>query len=169
MEADGGCWADHRRDLARRSDMSMCIPWSMTTPVWPTPKSSTLETAEACAGFMLRAAHWFSTWGYRIDRVMTDNALAYRRSKDFAEALAKIKATHKLIRPYRPQTNGKVERFHQTLLRGWAYKQPYLTNQQRRQALKDFLHTYNHHRPHSSLGSQPPITKLVTHLCGKDN
>ena len=126
------------------------------------------ENAQACSGFMLRAARWFATYGYRIDRVMTDNAMAYRLSRDFAEALGKIKATHKLIRPYRPQTNGKVERFHQTLLRGWAYKQPYLTNQQRRQALNTFLDFYNHHRPHSSLKGQPPITRLVTHLCGKD-
>ena len=65
--------------------------------------------------------------------------------------------------------NRKVERFHQTLLGGWAYKRPYTTNQQRRQALTLFLRTYNHHRPHSSLGGQPPITRLVTHLCGKDN
>ena len=126
------------------------------------------ENAQACAGFMLRAARWFSSYGYRIDRVMTDNAMAYRRSRAFAHALSVIGATHKLIRPYRPQTNGKVERFHQTLLQGWAYKRPYTTNQKRRQALHPFLRTYNHHRPHSSLGDQPPITKLVTHLCGKD-
>ena len=60
-----------------------------------------------------------------VDRVMTDNAWAYRRSQSFAEALSEIGAAHKLTRPYRPQTNGKVERFHQTLLAGWAYKQPY--------------------------------------------
>ena len=126
------------------------------------------ENAQACAGFIRRAARWFATYGYRIDRVMTDNAMAYRRSKAFQKALTDLEAAHKLIRPYRPQTNGKVERFHQTLLGGWAYKQPYETNQQRRQALPGFLHTYNHHRPHSSLGGQPPITRLVTHLCGKD-
>ena len=69
----------------------------------------------------------------------------------------------------RSQTDPTLpSRFHQTLLRGWAYKQPYTTNQQRRQALTRFLRTYNHRRPHSSLGGQPPITQLVTHLCGKD-
>ena len=125
------------------------------------------EDGQTCAGFILRAARWFATYGYRIDRVMTDNAMAYRRSKDFADALEEIKAAHKLIRPYRPQTNGKVERFHRTLLGGWAYKRPHLTNQQRRQALTDFLHTYNHRRPHSSLRGQPPITKLVNHVCRK--
>ena len=97
------------------------------------------QDAHACAQFMLRAARWFATWGYRIDRPMTDNAMAYRRSRAFADALAQIGAVHKLIRPYRPQTNGKVERFHQTLLGGWAYKRPYTTNQQRRQALTRLL------------------------------
>ena len=126
------------------------------------------QDGPTCAGFMLRAAHWFATYGYRIDRVMTDNAMAYRRSQAFADALAQIGTAHKLIRPYRPQTNGKVERFHQTLLGGWAYKRPYNTNQQRRQALTRFLRTYNHRRPHSSLQGQPPIARLVTHLCGKD-
>ena len=126
------------------------------------------QDAQACAGFMLRPARWFATSGYRIDRVMTDNAWAYKHSRAFADALSEIGAAHKLIRPYRPQTNGKVERFHQTLLGGWAYKRPYTTNHQRRRALTTFLRTYNHHRPHSSLGDQPPITRLVTHLCGKD-
>ena len=65
---------------------------------------------------MRRAAQWFATYGYRIDRVMTDNAWAYRRTKAFRKALSDLEAAHKLIRPYRPQTNGKVERFHQTIL-----------------------------------------------------
>ena len=76
------------------------------------------ENGEACAGFMVRAAAWFATLGFRIDRVMTDNALAYRRSDAFRDALGEIGAVHKRTRPYRPQTNGKVERFHQTLLKG---------------------------------------------------
>ena len=125
------------------------------------------EDAQACAGFMLRASHWFATHGFRIDRVMTDNAKAYT-SHDFGVMLDTIGATHKRTRPYRPQTNGKVERFHQTLLKGWAYKQPYETNQDRRDALEVFLHKYNHHRPHSELKGQSPMTVLVNHLCGKD-
>ena len=126
------------------------------------------EDAAACAGFMLRAAQWFATYGFRIERVMTDNAWAYQSSA-FQTVLDTIGATHKRTRPYRPQTNGKVERFHQTMLRGWAYKRPYNTNQQRRDALADFLNKYNHTRPHSELGGQPPMTVLVNHLCGKDN
>jgi transposase InsO family protein len=126
------------------------------------------ETGEACAGFMLRAAQWLAGLGYRIDRVMTDNAFAYTRSHEFAAALDTIGAAHTTIRPWRPQTNGKVERFHQTLLAGWAYKRHYDTNQQRRQALTEYLNSYNQTRPHSELGGQSPMTILVNHLCGKD-
>ncbi len=116
---------------------------------------------------MLRASQWFATLGFRIDRVMTDNAKAYR-SHTFATMLATIGATHKTTRPYRPQTNGKVERFHQTLLKGWAYKRPYGTNRERRDALTGFLEEYNRTRPHSALKGQSPMTVLVNHLCGKD-
>jgi transposase InsO family protein len=126
------------------------------------------EDAAACAGFMLRAATWFAGLGFRIDRVMTDNALAYR-AETFQTVLDTIGATHKRTRPYRPQTNGKVERFHQTLLSGWAYKRLYPNNQDRRQALGEFLDSYNLQRPHSELGGRPPMTILVNHLCGKDS
>ena len=126
------------------------------------------EDTEATAGFMLRAAQWFASLGFRIDRVMTDNAFVYTRSRQFAVVLDTIGATHKRIRPYPPQTNGKVERFHQTLANGWAYKRPYQTNQERRDALADFISSYNRTRPHSELGGQPPMTILVNHLCGKD-
>ena len=168
---DGGGWRVLGREKAGpRQKVGYEYLHSMVDDHSRMAYSEVLDTddGQTCAGFMLRAAHWFATYGYRIDRVMTDNAWAYRRSQDFADALEQIKAAHKLIRPYRPQTNGKVERFHQTILGGWAYKRPYTTNQQRRQALTRFLRTYNHQRPHSSLRGQPPITRLVTHLCGKD-
>jgi transposase InsO family protein len=126
------------------------------------------EDGAACAGFMLRAAHWFASLGFRIDRVMTDNAWAYRRSGAFQAALAETGAVHKRTRPFRPQTNGKVERFHQTLLNGWAYKTLYTTNEERRRALTNYLDTYNRQRPHSALDGQPPMTVLINHLCGKD-
>ena len=125
------------------------------------------ENAIACAGFMLRASQWFASLGFRIDRVMTDNAFAYT-SRAFGATLDSIGATHARTRPYRPQTNGKVERFHQTLAKGWAYKRPYETNRQRRHALTGFLEGYNQTRPHSELGGQPPMTVLDNHLCGKD-
>lgn len=127
------------------------------------------QRSETCAAFMLRAAQTFAQWGYRIERVMTDNAWGYRKGVAFADALTQLGAAHKLTRPYRPQTNGKVERFNQTLAHGWAYRQLYTSNGARRLALTDFLDHYNHRRPHSALGGQPPITRVVNHLCGKDS
>jgi len=126
------------------------------------------QDTETCARFILRAAHWFAGLGYRIDRIMTDNALVYTRGTAFSVALDTIGATHKRIRPFRPQTNGKVERFHQTLLAGWVYKHAYQTNAERRTALAGFIDSYNRTRPHSELGGQSPMTILVNHLCGKD-
>ncbi|AZQ39210.1 transposase [Streptomyces cyaneochromogenes] len=76
------------------------------------------------------------------------------------QALADLGATGKLTRAYRPQTNGKVERFHRTLLDEWAYQRPYTSNTERTAALADFLHTYNHHRCHTALGGQSPITRV---------
>ena len=125
------------------------------------------EDGPACAGFMLRAATWFAQQGFRIERVMTDNAWAYR-SGDFQTVLDTIAPAHKRTRPYRPQTNGKVERFHQTLLNGWAYRLPYHSNLGRRAALQEWLTTYNQKRPHSALDGQSPMTVLINHLCGKD-
>jgi len=126
------------------------------------------QDARACSEFMLNAASWFARQGYRIDRVMTDNAKAYL-ARDFQTVLDTIGADHQRIRPYRPQTNGKVERFHQTLLREWAYKRRYTSNDERNAVFAEFIDQYNHQRPHSALGGQSPMTVLVNHLCGKDN
>jgi transposase InsO family protein len=168
---DGGGWKVHgrpARDQTQRPGYEFCH--SMVDDHSRVAYTEVLDSdnAEAAAGFMLRAAEWFAGLGFRIDRVMTDNALVYTRSRQFATVLDTIGATHKRIRPYRPQTNGKVERFHQTLIKGWAYKQPYETNQQRRDALTHFIDSYNQTRPHSELGGKPPMTILVNHLCGKD-
>jgi len=119
------------------------------------------EKAATCADFLARAAAFFHACGItRIERVMTDNAWAYRKSLAWKAVLADLGATGKLTRAYRPQTNGKVERFNRTLLDEWAYLRPYTTNQERAEALADFLHTYNHHRCHTALGGQPPITRV---------
>ncbi|MFC4585948.1 IS481 family transposase [Sphaerisporangium corydalis] len=119
------------------------------------------EKATTCAGFLRRAAAFFAGLGIpAIERVLTDNALAYRTSTAWRHALADLGATGKHTRPYRPQTNGKVERFNRTLLDEWAYQRPYTTNDQRTAALQDFLHTYNHHRCHTALQGQPPITRV---------
>ncbi|MFF0783642.1 IS481 family transposase [Streptomyces sp. NPDC003720] len=119
------------------------------------------EKATTCAAFLTRAAAFFATCGIdRIERVLTDNAWPYRKSFAWRQALADLGAAGKLTRIYRPQTNGKVERFNRTLLDEWAYQRPYQTNDERTQALADFLHTYNHHRCHTALGGHPPISRV---------
>lgn len=92
--------------------------------------------------------------------MLTHNAFAYRKGLAWKNVLAELDAASKHTRPYRPQTNGKVERFNRTLLDEWAYLRPYSTNAERTAALTDFLHTYNHHRCHTALDGQPPITRV---------
>jgi transposase InsO family protein len=119
------------------------------------------ETGPTCAAFLRRAASFFTTHGIdSIERVMTDNAMAYRRSHAWHQALAEIGAQARFTRRYRPQTNGKAERFNRTLLNEWAYQRPYTSNTDRADALPIWLHTYNHHRTHTAIGGQPPITRV---------
>ena len=123
------------------------------------------ERKDTAAAFWARAAAWFTAHGIdHIQRVLTDNGSCYR-SRTFAAALAATDTTHKRTRPYRPQTNGKVERFNRTLLDEWAYARPYPSETERRAALPGWLHTYNHHRHHTALGA-PPASR-VTNLCGQ--
>ncbi|MEU7018949.1 IS481 family transposase, partial [Streptomyces sp. NPDC046385] len=119
------------------------------------------EKVATCAAFLVRAAAFFQACGItRIERVLTDNAWAYRKGLAWKNALADLGSTGKLTRAYRPQTNGKVERFNRTLLDEWAYQRPYTSNHERTAALADFLHTYNHHRCHTALDGHPPITRV---------
>ena len=113
------------------------------------------DDAIACAAFLRRTVAWFRRRGVRIRRLLTDNAMAYR-----ARAVATVCRTwairHRFTRPYRPQTNGKAERFIQTLLREWAYRVPYRSSARRTSALRPYLRFYNHQRPHTSLGRRSP-------------
>lgn len=119
------------------------------------------EKVATCAGFLTRAAAFFHAHGItRIERILTDNAWAYRKGLAWKQALAEIGATGKLTRIYRPQTNGKVERFHRTLLDEWACLRPFTSNHERTGGLTDFLHAYNYHRCHTALGGQPPSTRV---------
>jgi transposase InsO family protein len=121
------------------------------------------EKAATCAAFLRRAAAFFATCGIdRIERVLTDNAWPYRKSHAWRQALEDLDAAGKHTRTYRPQTNGKVERFNRTLLDEWAYLRPYTSNTDRTAALADFLHTYNHHRCHTALGGHPPTPASTT-------
>ena len=110
--------------------------------------------------FWLRAVREFKRQGIRIERVLTDNGGAYR-SRPFRKACRWLGIATKRTRPYRPQTNGKAERFIQTLIRKWAYAVPYPTSDQRRAALPAWLQFYNEERPHASLHKQTPLSKLV--------
>jgi transposase InsO family protein len=123
------------------------------------------ERKETAAAFWTRAHAYFASCGITVQRVLTDNGACYR-SLDFRDALNGI--VHKRTRPYRPATNGKVERFHRTLLEEWAYAHPYVSNTERETAYPTWLHRYNHHRGHTALGGQPPASR-VTNLSGQYN
>ena len=118
------------------------------------------EQGKTAAGFLTRAATFFAGHGIdSIERVMTDNHWSYTKSSDVAAAIKAMGAKHKTIRPHCPWQNGKVERFNRTLQTEWAYRQPFTSNNERADALPDFLHRYNNHRRHHALGGHPPITR----------
>jgi transposase InsO family protein len=123
------------------------------------------ETAATAIGVLDRAVAWFAARGVAVERVLSDNGSAYK-SHAWRDACRELGVTPKRTRPYRPQTNGKIERFHRTMTAGWAFRRLYLSETQRRKALPSWLHEYNHHRPHSAIGRQAPITRL-TNLSGQ--
>ncbi|OPG14091.1 IS481 family transposase [Microbispora sp. GKU 823] len=123
------------------------------------------ERKDTAAGFLARATAWFAARNVTIQRVLTDNGACYK-SHMWAATCTVLGITHKRTRPYRPQTNGKVERFHRTLADEWAYARPYASEAERRTALDPWLHMYNHHRGHTALKGQPPISR-VTNLPGE--
>ena len=118
------------------------------------------EKADTAVGVLKRAVSWFSARGVKVERVLSDNGSAYR-SQAWQAACQQLGIKAKHTRPYRPQTNGKIERFHRTLADGWAYARHYTSETQRRQALPAWLHLYNHHRPHTATQGHPPITRLT--------
>jgi transposase InsO family protein len=119
------------------------------------------ETGQTCARFLVEAAAFFAEHGVVIQRVLTDNAKAYTQSLRFQETAAGLGIRLKRTRPYRPQTNGKVERFNRTLLEEWAYARLYRSNSERCRAFSRWLRIYNHHRPHTALDGLTPMTILV--------
>jgi transposase InsO family protein len=123
------------------------------------------ETGPTCAGFLLRAAAWFAAHGVLVREVMTDNALNYTRSSDFAAALAAIAAKHRRIKPHCPWQNGKAERFNRTLAIEWAYRRPFTSNTARSRTLAPWLDIYNTQRPHHALGGHPPLSRVASPTC----
>jgi transposase InsO family protein len=122
------------------------------------------EKKDTASAFWIRARRYFASCGITVHRVLTDNGPCYR-SATFTEALGPS-VSHTRTRPYRPQTNGKVERFHRTLADEWAYAHPYHSDTERCEAYPTWLHNYNHHRGHTALGGQPPASR-VTNLSGQ--
>ena len=118
------------------------------------------ETAATAIGVLRNAVAWFAARGITTDRVLSDNGSAYR-SHAWRDACIELGIKPKRTRPYRPQTNGKIERFHRTLADGWAFARMFLSESARRKALPAWLHEYNHHRPHTAIGNHPPITRLT--------
>jgi transposase InsO family protein len=117
------------------------------------------EQGATAAAFWARAHAWFATCGIGVSAILTDNGACYR-SRAFNDLLADQNIRHRWTRPYRPQTNGKVERFNRTLLTEWAYARPYPSESARAAALPKWLHIYNHHRHHTALGGQPPASRV---------
>ena len=123
------------------------------------------ETAATAIDVLGNAVAWFAARGVTVERVLTDNGSAYK-SRAWHDACTQLGIRPKKTRPYRPQTNGKVERFHRTLATGWAFQRLFSTETARRKALPGWLHEYNHHRPHTAIGGHPPISRL-TNLPGQ--
>lgn len=165
---DGGGWRLHGRDatVAHRHK---------TTPIGfdylhvAVDDHSRLAYIEAlpdekeltCAGFLHRAASWFHTQGVTVERVLTDNAMSYRRGQNWAAVCVGLGIRRRFIKPGCPWTNGKAERLNRTLLTEFAYARPWTSNHQRLAALEGWVHDYNTRRAHSALNGQPPISRLA--------
>jgi transposase InsO family protein len=118
------------------------------------------EKAETVTGFLERALAFYAEQGITVKRLMTDNAFSYVRNRSLRDLLAHHEIRHLTTQPYRPRTNGKVERFHQTMAREWAYGLSYRSSRHRAAALPNWLDHYNQRRPHSSIGDRPPISRV---------
>jgi transposase InsO family protein len=165
---DGGGWRAHGRQMGssgekKRAKIGYDFVHSLVDDHSRLAYSEILpdEKGPTCAGFLERAAAYFAAKGItRIERVMTDNAFAYRYSGDIKRVCADLGATQKFIKPHCPWQNGKVERFNRTLQVEWAYRQVFYSNAERAAALAPWLELYNTRRRHTALGGLPPVTRL---------
>ena len=124
------------------------------------------EKGPTCAQFIDDAAAFFAGYGVTIERVMTDNARNYRTSRVFQSKLENLRIAHRRTANYRPQTNGKAERFNRTLLEEFAYKELFVTNDARSEALGPWVDSYNAERPHTAIGGLTPLQRLVNNADG---
>lgn len=164
---DGGGWRAHGRadgNRDRRTKIGYDYVHSLVDDHSRLAYSEVLpdERGATCAAFLERAAAYFSAKGItQIERVMTDNAFAYRYSADLKRVCADLGARQKFIRPHCPWQNGKVERLNRTLATEWAYRQVFTSNAARAAALAPWLEHYNTERRHSALGGRPPISRVL--------
>lgn len=165
---DGGGWKAHGREhgqtgAQKRAKIGFDYIHSLVDDHSRLTYSEILpdEKGATCAGFLLRAADYFTAHGIEhITAVMTDNHFSYKLSTDMAAAISTLGAKHIFIKPHCPWQNGKVERFNRTLQTEWAYRQVFYSNTERTDALAPWLDYYNNRRRHSALGGKPPITRL---------
>lgn len=165
---DGGGWKAHGREhgqtgAQKRAKIGFDYVHSMIDDHSRLAYSEILpdEKGLTCAGFLRRAADYFAEHGIaRIERVMTDNHLSYKRSHDVRDVITVLGARHVFIRPHCPWQNGKVERYNRTLQTEWAYARVFLSNSERTAALDPWLEFYNTRRRHTALGGRPPVSRL---------
>jgi transposase InsO family protein len=147
--------------------MTTCTRSSTTTRASPIELADD-ERAATVTGFVERGLAFFAAAGIEPKRLLTDNAFSYVRNRSLRELLHQHAIKHLRTEPYRPRTNGKVERFHQTMARESAYGLRYRSHRHRAAALPHWLHHYNTRRPHSALSGRPPISR-VHNLCRQDS
>jgi transposase InsO family protein len=170
---DGGGWRAHGRSTEMRQRQVRSGGWdhvhSAVDAFSRIAYSEILpaEDAACCTGFLGRAHVWFAMHGVTIERVLTDNGKGYT-SNAWRDLCADLNLTHTKTRFYTPQTNGKVERFNRTLADEWAYVRVYRSNSAREHALDRWLHLYNHHRSHTALAGDPPMSR-INNLPGHHN
>jgi transposase InsO family protein len=158
-----GHWATgDRREIARNRDVGYvyahCVVDDHSRLAYVELLAD--ERAGTVTAFVQRALEWFGEHGITARRLMTDGAFTYTQNRSLRERLARDGIRHLVTEPYRPATNGKVERFHQTMTREWAKGRRYETSDQRNAALAAWLHAYNHHRPHGGIDGHPPISRV---------
>jgi transposase InsO family protein len=158
----GGGWRAHSRADYHRGRLGYGFVHSVIDGYSRVAYSEVLgdERKLTVVEFWARATAFFADRGILVEAVLTDNGGAYR-SREFAAACAAAGIRHRRTRPYRPQTNGKVERFNRTLLDEWAYVRVYRSEQARIRALAPWLHIYNHHRCHTALGGDSPMSRVT--------
>ena len=159
----GGGWRVHGRAArpARHRKIGYCFVHSAVDDHSRLAYSEIHDDEQGftAAGFWRRAMTFFDDHGIAVRAVLTDNGSCYR-SQDWLKEVVAAGALPRRTQPYRPQTNGKVERFNRTLVEEWAYVRAYRSEAERRRRLDSWLHLYNHHRSHTALGGQPPVARV---------